>query len=319
MDLELEKFKTEIDLRAFAASRGFQLSRKDSWRGSAVMKHPRGEKIIIKRDGDRHWVFYSVKSDASGTVLDFAKHFLGLSLGAARKELRSFMGLPSSALPTYPPLAKVVKDRIRVERAYARMQTAGRHVFLENERGIPRHLLASRRFAGRIRTDARGNAVFPQFDGEGLSGFEIKGPGWTSFATGGTKSLFTSHAQRGDNRFALCESGVDALSYAALFPDEHTRYGSLGGRPSPSQRELIRAAAAALPASATIIAAMDADAAGRDIAELVREAVMLAARPDLHFEIHEPQGFKDWNDQLRGTTPLPAHAKTPEAARSPCP
>ena len=38
-DPELESFKTGIDLRAYAADQGYQLDRKESWRGSAVMRH----------------------------------------------------------------------------------------------------------------------------------------------------------------------------------------------------------------------------------------------------------------------------------------
>jgi hypothetical protein len=54
-DPELESFKTSIDLRAYAASQGYVLNRKESWRGSAVMRHADGDKIIIKRDADHHY------------------------------------------------------------------------------------------------------------------------------------------------------------------------------------------------------------------------------------------------------------------------
>ena len=108
-----------------------------------------------------------------------------------------------------------------------------------------------------------------------------------------------SNIEPGDNRLVFFESSIDALSYAALFPDERTRYASLGGKPSPMQRELIRAAAAVMPQSSVVIAAMDSDAAGAEIAETVREAVKLTGRSDLRFEIQEPQGYHDWNDQLR--------------------
>src|SRR5580698_64348 len=47
-DPELESFKT-IDLRAYAAGQGYQLDRKASWRGSAVMRNQSDDKIIIKR------------------------------------------------------------------------------------------------------------------------------------------------------------------------------------------------------------------------------------------------------------------------------
>ena len=44
-DAELESFKNGIDLRAYAAEQGYRLDRKESWRGSAVMRHPNGDKI----------------------------------------------------------------------------------------------------------------------------------------------------------------------------------------------------------------------------------------------------------------------------------
>jgi hypothetical protein len=41
MDSELESFKSNIDLRAYAAGQGYQLDRKESWRGSRVMRPQR--------------------------------------------------------------------------------------------------------------------------------------------------------------------------------------------------------------------------------------------------------------------------------------
>src|ERR1700691_392087 len=104
MDMELEKFKTDIDLRAYAATQDYLLDRKESWSGSAVMRHPNNDKIVIKRNAaDGHYVYFSVRDDAdNGTIIDFAKRRLGLSLGAVRKELRAFMGLPPTVLAPYP-------------------------------------------------------------------------------------------------------------------------------------------------------------------------------------------------------------------------
>jgi hypothetical protein len=86
-DRELETFKNGIDLRAYAASHGYSLDAKESWRGSAVMRHAAGDKIIIKRDADGHYVYFSVREDSDhGTIIDFVRHRLGLSLGAVRKE-----------------------------------------------------------------------------------------------------------------------------------------------------------------------------------------------------------------------------------------
>lgn len=298
-DSELEAFKS-IDLRAYAASQGYVLDRKESCASSAVMRHSNGDKIIIKRDVDGHYVYFSVRDDSDhGSILDFAKRRLGLSLGAVRKELRPWIGMPSSALPPYPTLPKAAKDRLRVEREYMRMQDAPHHPYLVNERGIAGEVLISGRFAGTVRIDARGNAVFPHFDADGLSGYELKNRGFTGFASGGSKGLWFSNTKDDDTRLVFCESAIDALSHAALFPDDHARYASIGGKPNPRQPELIRAAAASMPAGSEIVAAMDADKAGRELAEVVRNAAALTGRVDLRFRIHEPEGFKDWNDVLR--------------------
>ena len=154
-------------------------------------------------------------------------------------------------------------------------------------------------FAGRIRIDARCNAIFPHFDAEGVCGFEIKNKGFTGFASGGSKGLWLSHDLPDDNRLVICESSIDALSHAVLFPDQHARYASIGGKPNPTQPELIRAAVARMPAGAKIISGMDADADGTKLADVVRHAVALTGRDDLLFVVQVPEMAKDWNDQLR--------------------
>ena len=304
---ELNDMKTKIDLRQYAAGQGYQLDPKSSWRGTAVMRHPAThDKVIIKRDTDGHYVYFSVRDDRdNGTILDFVMQRQRVNFGMARKELRPWLGVAPVSVPVFDALPKTAKDRIKVEAAYARMQDANTgHPYLEKERFIPGAILALDRFAGRVRIDARGNAVMPHFDKDGLSGYELKNIGFTGFASGGTKALWLSQESPSDNKLVLCESAIDALSHAVLFPDNHTRYASIGGKPSPLQPELIRAAAARMPVDSQIIAAMDADAEGRKLAELVRGAVELTGRKDLRFTVQMPEGFKDWNDQLRAR-PLP--------------
>jgi hypothetical protein len=316
LDLELESFKTSIDLRVYAANKGYMLDRKASWRGSAVMRHANGDKVIIKRDADEHYVYFSVRDEADhGSIIDFVQHRLGLNVGAVRKELRPWIGKFAEVLP-YPPLPPTAKNRTLVETLYAETQAAFAHPFLEDDRAIPAALLRSERFAGRVRVDARGNAVFPHFDREGLCGFEIKNRTFTGFASGGTKGLWLSNEEPGDNRLILCESAIDALSYAILFSDERARYGSIGGQTNPEQPGLICAAAASMPVNAKIVAAMDADADGRKLADGIREAVELTGRDDLDCVVHQPDGFKDWNDQLRNRPKrsLPFRCQEPSVA-----
>ena len=61
-DSELEDFKRKIDLREYAAELGYTLDRRESWRGSAVMRNG-ADKVVIKLDGDGHYVFFSVRNE----------------------------------------------------------------------------------------------------------------------------------------------------------------------------------------------------------------------------------------------------------------
>ena len=109
---------------------------------------------------------------------------------------------------------------------------------------------------------------------------------------GRNEGLWISNEEAEDNCLVFCESAIDALNYAALFPTSATRYASIGGQVNPLQPELVRAACARMPESSEIVAAMDADTEGRKLAEIVRKAVELSGRSDLHFRIHEPSGSK---------------------------
>jgi hypothetical protein len=301
---ELEAFKRDIDVRQFAASLGYEIDPRESWRGSTVMRCG-ADKIVVKRNHNGHYVFFSVRDDRdNGTIIDFLQRRQKLSLGAVRQALRPWIGKP--ALPLFPKLKASRQDRLRVESEYRRMGQVLRHSYLEHERCLPAVVLSSRRFAGRVRRDRRGNAVFPHFDREGLCGYEIKNTGYTGFAAGGTKGLWFSHTGPVDQRLVLAESAIDALSHATLFPDaaDQTRYASLGGKLNSQQPGLVQATIARLPKGAEVVAAFDADGAGRELVEVVRSAVAAVAtengRRDLIFHVQLPtQEGEDWNQILQ--------------------
>jgi hypothetical protein len=307
LDSELEAFKREIDLRPLAASVGYEIDRRESWRGSTVLRRG-ADKIVVKLNSNGHYVFFSVRDDHDhGTVIDFLQRRLGLSLGSVRQILRPWIGRPASA-PQFPKLEPASPDRMRVESEYRRMANAQRYPYLEHERCVLAAVLLSPRFAGRLRIDSRGNTVFPHFDAMGLCGYEIKNRGFTGFAAGGRKGLWFSHRQSDDRRLVLAESAIDALSYAALFPDsqDRTHYASLAGKPSPRQMALVETAIAKLPTGAEIVAAFDADEAGRWLVEAIREMVVCVAtgtgRSDFIFNARLPaKEGEDWNQVLQRT------------------
>jgi hypothetical protein len=294
-------------MRQFAVSLGYQVDGRESWRGSTVLRRG-ADKIVVKRNRNGHYVFFSVRDDSdNGTLIDFLQRRQDLSLGAVRQILRPWIGR-SATPPQFPELEPTSSDRMRVESQYRRMDNAQRYPYLEQERCLPAVVLSSPRFAGRVRIDRRGNTVFPHFDAAGLCGYEIKNRGFTGFASGGEKGLWFSHTCPHDQRLILAESAIDALSHAALFPDteDQTRYASLGGKPNSKQPGLLQATIAMLPEGSEILAAFDADEAGRVLVEVVRRAVANVAsrtgRVDLIFQTHLPaQEGDDWNQVLQRT------------------
>lgn len=314
-DQELEAFKTEIDLRAFAADDGYALDRKESWRGSSVMRHANGDKVVVKRDHDGHYVYFSVRDERdNGSIIDFLQKRYPCSLGQVRQALRPWIGkhLPESSL--FPALQATKLDRMEVEKQYRQTHDAARHAYLESERGLSPALLGAARFTGRVRIDARGNAVFPHFDQDGLCGFELKNRDFTGFSKGGEKGLWFSRTDAGDNGLVLAESAIDALSFAQLFPNGQSRYASIGGQMNPRQPGLIKAAVLKMPEGSEVIAAMDADDEGRKLAEIVHQVVLETGRADLRFTLRLAEGMKDWNDVLRSipNTSLPTAPLSPE-------
>lgn len=315
MDPEIERFKTEIDLRQFAASMGYSFDPQASWSGSAVMRtgplSHGGDKVIIKREADGHYVYFSVRDDAdNGTIIDFLQRRQRMSLGEVRKTLRPWIGKlesrPPMPLTNLPQLTHSGCDRLIVEKEWAQAGPYTSSSFLEEVRRIPRNLLVGQRFVSRLRIDSRLNVLFPHEDDNGeLCGFEKKNRGFTGFSAGGEKGLWSSNDLESDRRLVFAESGIDALSYAVLFPDPSARYRSFGGGLSPKQPTIIQNHISAMMPGSEIIAATDADHAGQALARLIE--ALVADVKGYCFRQHSPtEGIDDWNDGLRRASLFPA-------------
>jgi hypothetical protein len=301
------------------------------------------DKIIVGRNAsDGHWIYFSVSDSAdSGTIVDFVQNRERLSLGQTRQKLRRWLAAGStsgstggsangsallgsasgsangsallgsangSALPPERPrlnlrLEPLDRSRAALLGGWALTRPVASHPYLEGARRISRDLLAAERFAGRIRTDGRRNAIFPHVDGAGeVCGWEIKNASFTGFAEGGRKGLWLSKEFPGDSGLVVAESAIDALSHAALFPDAAARYASTGGGWGTAAADLLRQAAGRLPPEGQIILAFDSDDAGREYVAKARDA--LAGLPQ-SVEVHLPPGEeRDWNDVLRESRQL---------------
>lgn len=304
---ELDTFKTDINLTQYAASLGYQVELRASSKNSVTMRHSDGDKIIVARGLDQHWVYFSVRDhNDNGTIIDFVKNRQGGSLGDIRRKLRPWVGgPPDGQVPPseayVPSLEPTSRDRLHVQKTYAAMTPLhGHHDYLEQHRRIPPHLLTDPRFADRISRDRYGNAVFPHYNGEGLIGYELKNKGFTGFAKGGEKGLWCTHPGSQDTTLVLTETAIDALSYAALFGPTAARYASIAGQLSPAQKELLIAAFNEMPEHSKIILAFDNDAGGRSLFDQIDALYPVEDRRGCVLTYHPPtQDGADWNDVLK--------------------
>lgn len=311
---ELEALKTEVNLIEVAASLGYEFNRRRSSKSSVVMDHAGGDRIIVAVAPDGHWIYCSIRDTRdSGSVIDFWQRRRGGNLGEVRKALRPFLGGPTPPLPPgsprpFPTPTPVERDIIAVRARYeAMVPVEGYHPYLVEARKLPPRLFEEVPFAGRVRADDRGNAVFPHFNGDGLCGYEIKNAGFTGFARGGVKGLWASAPGPQDDTLVIAETAIDALSHAAIKGTRQRRFVSTAGQMNNDQPALLRAAMLKLPKDGRVVLALDNDAGGDELGARITDIYSEAGRIDLSLIEDRPsQRGADWNDALKdAASPTP--------------
>jgi hypothetical protein len=298
MDKELDRFKTEINLTEFAASRGYVMDPRESWASGKVFRHSGGDKIIISMNENGHWVYYSVRDNRDqGTIIDFVQRRDGGTLGHVRKTLRAWDGSPrppaEAFCPSVTPRTAQNRDAVRAEWDKAAFQPSIPYLI---GRGIGPDVLALPRFMERCRIEPKHkNVLFPHIDREGLCGFEVKNKGFTGFSSGGVKGLWFSHCFPSDKTLVIAESAIDAISHYILHPSKNARYLSTGGSMNPQQPELISSSFEKMPEGSEIVLAFDNDAGG----EKLMEEVAPLAPATVTVRKDAPEGAKDWNQVLK--------------------
>lgn len=163
------------------------------------------------------------------------------------------------------------------------------------ERGISDWIVST---WGVLQDDV-GNACFLHYDLDGICGWEIKNRG----ANGETITKFSPNGRRGlgllqidralERHLVICESTIDAMSYAMLFRQSGAVYVSLAGPLDPNRKELLLEACKCYKPSKLIIAT-DADIKGERIATEIQHFLQGLMK----ISIHMPTQGKDWNEQL---------------------
>jgi len=296
-DDELARFKTDINLVAYCAGCGFELDEAESSGTSTIMRRGR-EKIGVAVDTDGHWIYSDLRNEGrGGSIIDFVQHTQNLNLGQVRKELRGAAGhiaqIPIAQRPRKPQRSS--HSRQAVMHAYIKARsTGGTHDYLQNDRGIESSTLEDPRFSPMVKVDPRGNAIFPHYDEQGLSGYEIRGQDFKGFSKHGEKTIWHSANLEDAHEVIFVEGAINALSHAQLHPNPQAAYVSIGGQMSQQQKQLVaKVMRDAAGRGAVIVLATDADDAGEAHAQALKALAPAGAK----IERDRPQHGMDWNEQ----------------------
>lgn len=116
-EVELDVFKTSINLTEYAAACGYELDKSASGRSSVVMRHGDGDKVVIARDVDNHWAISrfeiqettaaSSTSSNAGNAQASARFVKSFERGPVSSTCRatSTTRAPGRGLRTHPCLA----------------------------------------------------------------------------------------------------------------------------------------------------------------------------------------------------------------------
>ena len=296
MDVELDRFKSEISLVAYAESQGYQIDRKLSSKHSVILRL-NDDKIVVSTSSQGHGIYFSVRNDSDhGTIIDFIQKRQKLSLGQIRQKLRCWNPSPFSYRPEsfYHPLPAEVDQQSIVIKLSKMLDVSGYHEYLIEHRKISSSTLSDKRFSGVIKTDERNNAVFPHFDRQGVCGYEVKNTGFTGFSKSGQKAFWITNNFKSASCIVIVESAIDALSHAQLHQGDDYAYVSIAGTLSEKQRDLMRSLLTkAMTRNIQIVVATDNDEPGEKYySDIVRLSVdSVAIKRDVPI-------CKDWNEYL---------------------
>lgn len=306
---ELENFKLKINLVEYAASIGYSLVKSDSTRNSKVMK--RGDsKIVIATGEAGHGIYFNVHNDRdSGSIIDFVKNRENINLGQVRKILRKFSGQPSNQIPELSKPVRVKKDIQNILLRYAQTVEETPEYLIE-KRLIGEKILKDNRFVSMIRTDPKtGNAVFPFYNARGLCSYEYRGEGYRGMASGSEKGLWHSKGIVSADTIVICESVIDALSYAEMAQtfetNENAAYVSFGGTMSENQEQLLIMLInnASKNKHILLVLAVDNDKVGMSYIEKFKNWIdgEPALISNVSYVIDTPSARtgKDWNEALQ--------------------
>jgi|WetSurMetagenome_2_1015567.scaffolds.fasta_scaffold57178_3 hypothetical protein len=262
-----------VPLKAVLLSVGAQADPRDpaKWHTAMGVLSVNGMKFINWKQGA-----------GGGGAIDLVMHLHGMDFaGAIRWLAQRFSPSPVSDY-SQPPASELTLPATEIVNLPRVIR------YLAGQRRLPHRLLDALVRDGRIYADARANAVFLLLGNENKAvGAELRGTtdaGWRGLAPGSRKNLgYFSVGPVHARDVVLCESAIDAISCAALYP-ECLCISTAGARPNPAWLHTL------LDRGLRIRCGFDADTTGDQMAQAMIAAhpTIQRLRPSLH----------DWNDIL---------------------
>jgi hypothetical protein len=304
-DAEIEWLKAEVNCAALLERLPpvWRLDRAESTCRSLKYRRGGGEIVIVNHDGRGWW---DPLSEAKGDIFSLVQHLdPGLNFGEARRVLRGFVGIA----PSFPEALRARQTRaprVPVAQQWDRRRPLSRGspawLYLTGQRKLPERIVVAARVADAIREGPRGSAWFAHRDGTGLlTGIEMRGADYRNFSAGGDKTLFRLPGAPGRlTRVAVCEAAIDAMSLAAIERErDDTLYAATAGGMGPATIAALQQIlqVLAIDPAGILIAATDADAAGRRCAARLQG---MAAEAAVRFDAILPPDGLNGSRRIRG-------------------
>jgi len=279
---------------------GFELKKNSTAKNPCLTNGK--DTIVIKRQQDGNYTFWSPSSKNMGSVIDLLMWQENVGMSQACKiALQKMNGhtqnkdtVKTQAPKHLEPVKELDQEKLR------QLKPVESHPYLES-RGIDN--INNDRFKETVFIDERKNAVFPHTDAANeITGYAMKNEKFNGFSPGGSKTMWKSNQLDNDNQLVVTESAIDALSYAKLMdkrdPNQmsNTRFISTEGAFSPEVQEMIKSEITLMPDSTKVIAAFDNDNQGWKYANGLKEICESMERK-CRIDIPRVKGY-DWNEVL---------------------
>jgi len=279
---------------------GFELKKNSTVRNPCLTNGK--DTIVIKRQQDGNYTFWSPTSQNKGSVIDLViwqentnmKHACKIAL----EKITGFTQDVKTGKAQAPKHVEAVKELDQEK--LRQLKPVETHPYLES-RGIDN--INNDRFKETVFIDKHKNAVFPHTDAANeITGYAMKNKNFNGFSPGGSKTMWKSNQLDNDNQLVVTEAAIDALSYAKLMDERdsekmsNTRFISTEGAFSPEVQEMIKTEITLMPDSTKVIAAFDNDNQGWKYANGLKE-ICKDMEHKCRIDIPRVKGY-DWNDVL---------------------